>query len=128
MDTNYDDWSDAAVAFEVMCRHLNPIEKKIEKGVAMYRTHEEEKWREFNIDNPAHVWPIMLDSGISINHGKKNLNIQDYYEYDPLKDEWVDIWFVGAGIPEAQGRTIDKSKILRVVSICFLKLTDATND
>ena len=68
-------------------------------------------------NNPSDAWPIVIANNISINHGKTLVN-----------DEWVDIWFVGAGIPEAQERTTNSSKVLRAAMICFLKMKDAENE
>ena len=67
-------------------------------------------------NNPSDAWPIIIANNISINHGKTLVN-----------DEWVDIWFVGAGIPEAQERATNSSKVLRAAMICFLKMKDAEN-
>ena len=115
MDTNYDEWSDTAIAFEVMCRHLNPTEKKIEKGVAMHRTHEEEKWHEFNIDNPAHVWPVIVESGICTDPSG------GAWQFDSESAKWHYEDGIYNNV-DCQGRP------LRAAMICFLKLTDVTND
>lgn len=67
--------------------------------------------------NPSEAWPIIIANNIGINHGKVFVN-----------DEWVNMWLVGTGTPEAQERTTDSSKVLRAAMICFLKMKDVENE
>ncbi|AUR87676.1 NinX [Vibrio phage 1.103.O._10N.261.52.F2] len=127
MDTNYDEWSDLQVVTEAAKRRGFLVMPEDGSGYSHdYRAkypstvwvakhefgNQIEPWEQFNcVKCPNDTWPTIVESKIGVMH---NCNKEGFWTaVSPKSGSYFDC--------------TDRNP-LRAASICFLKLTDATND
>ncbi|CAM0039763.1 hypothetical protein VPHK459_0020 [Vibrio phage K459] len=126
MSTNYDEWSDLQVVTEVAKRRGLLVMPEDGSGYSHdYRAkypstlwvakhefgNQIEPWEQFNcVKCLEDAWSIIVESKISIQSQGSNSNL------------WCAHWHNNDEVKHVSPNP------LRAASICFLKLTDATND